>query len=241
MSVTWATGFTAFGVLHAVTLASCAVGIAGLVWLARRERRRGRGRRMDAIIAAAGLTFWSLAQGYYVGVERDWSDSLPLHLCDLAGLLGPLALFTRWRVLRTTLYFWALGLTVWGLLTPTLAHGPDHLRFWLFWVAHSAVVFYAVHDCVVNGYRPFASDWGTACLVSMGYVAVVLPLNLANAGWNYAYVGDAAVGAATPLDMLPAWPWRILWVQGLGAVALAAVWLPWEIVRWRERRKAVGD
>ncbi|MBB6431302.1 YwaF family protein [Algisphaera agarilytica] len=232
MSIELASGFQAFALLHAITVLVCVAGIVGLVRLGQREQRRGRERAFTLKVVVVGLVFWTFMQGYYLLIEQDWADSLPLHVCDLAGLLGPVALLTRQRVLRTTLYFWAMGLTIWGMITPTLTHGPEHIRFWLFWISHAGVIFYAVYDCVVNRYRPFFADWGTVCLVTMGYLAVVLPINLANEGWNYAYIGDVELDAATPLALLPDWPWRILGIQVLGATIFALVWLPWVVLRW---------
>ncbi|MEM9418316.1 MAG: TIGR02206 family membrane protein, partial [Planctomycetota bacterium] len=227
VSIELATGFQAFALLHAITVLLCVAGIVGLVWVGLREQRRGRERAFTLKASLIGLSLWLGMQAYFLLVEQDWTDSLPLHICDLAGLLGPVALLTRQRVLRTTLYFWAFGLTIWGFLTPTLTHGPEHIRFWLFWVSHAAVIFYAAYDCVVNRYRPALVDLGTVCLVTMGYLAVLLPINLANEGWNYAYIGDVELDAATPLAMLPDWPWRILGIQVLGATIFALVWLPW--------------
>ena len=231
-----AEGFRAFSPLHGVTLLiwlliTLAVLKAGLT-----QRRRGRERSAAAVLAAVGAVFWVLQQGYYVVFDQVWAHSLPLHVCDLAGIVGPLALLFPRRLLRTVLYFWALGLTAWGLLTPILNVGPDHLGFWLFWLNHGGVVLFAIYDVVVGRYRPHAVDYGMACLVTMAYLSVILPLNLANEGWNYAYIGNVQVEAKTPLDLLPPWPWRILGIQVLGALMYLGVWLPWEVVRWRHRR-----
>lgn len=236
-----AQGFEAFTLLHLTIVAACAFCIAALVKLGLRAKRHRQERRFTLAIAVVGLAFWLLQQGYYILIDQDWTDSLPLHICDMAGLVGPLALLTRARLLRTTLYFWAFGLTIWGLVTPTLGHGPEHLRFWLFWLSHGAVIFYGVYDCAVGRYRPFFSDWAMACLVTMAYLAVLLPINLANEGWNYGYIGNVTTDARTPLDLLPAWPWRILGIQALGAVILLVIWLPWGLLRWRQRSGSAAD
>ncbi|MEM9914389.1 MAG: TIGR02206 family membrane protein [Planctomycetota bacterium] len=236
MNVALANGFQAFSLLHGLTFFVGVVGIAALVWAGVIARRRGRDLLFTRWIASVGLVFWFAQQSYYVLVEQNWADSLPLHVCDLAGLVGPLALLLRWRTLRTTLHFWALGLTIWGLLTPALTDGPEHLRYWLFWISHCAVIFYAGYDCIVNRYRPFAKDCGMACLITMAYVALLLPFNLANEGWNYAYLGDVQLDAATPLDLLPDWPWRIIGLQAAGVVVLVLVWLPWGVGRKLRRR-----
>ncbi|MEM1107299.1 MAG: TIGR02206 family membrane protein [Planctomycetota bacterium] len=241
MRIALAQGFESFSLLHAVAAMACVAVIVGLVMWGRRTRRRNRERQFTAAIAWLGLAFWVFMQVYFLLLEQDWTDSLPLHVCDLAGLVGPVALLTRWRTMRATLYFWALGLSIWGLVTPTLSYGPEHIRFWLFWISHGLVIFYAVYDCAVNRYRPYARDYGTACLVTLAYLGVILPLNLANEGWNYAYVGNVDAGAATPLDLLPPWPWRILGLQALGAFIMALVWLPWEVSRFLARGPKPSD
>ena len=230
------TGFQAFSVLHGITLIAGLVVVIGLLRWGLAERRHSRECGFTRGVAFAGLVFWLLQQSYCVLIERHWAYSLPLHICDLAGLIGPIALLSGWRPLRSTLYFWAFGLTIWGLLTPELIHGPGHLRFWLFWISHCAVMYYALHDCVVLRYRPFAADLGLVCLITLAYLGLLLPLNLANAGWNYAYIGDVDLGMSSPLDVLPAWPWRILGIQVVGAVIFTLVWLPWAVVRRRGDR-----
>ena len=71
-------------------------------------------------------------------------------------------------------------------------------------------------------------------------MAVVVPINI-GMGWNYGYLGDVETEAWTPLDLLPQWPWRIIGIEVLGALMLAHAWLPWEVVRWRARRKAAAS
>lgn len=217
------------------------VVIAGLIFAVVRvgqsAARRDRSERITRALAFFGLGFWIFQQGYALLWTWEPSSSLPLHVCDLTALLGPIALLTRKRLLRTTVYFWALGLSVWGLITPTLNEGPGQLDFWLFWISHGLVMLYAIYDCAVRGYRPSVGDFGLAYLVTLSYVAVVLPLNVANPGWNYGYLADVGVSVRTPLDFLPRWPWRVLAMEGLGALMLANAWLPWAVAGWRQKRQ----
>ncbi len=142
--------------------------------------------------------------------------------------------------LRTTLYFWAFGLSIWGLLTPVLQQGPGHPTYWLFWINHAGIMAFASYDVVVRGYRPYLGDMGLAFVVSLAYVAVVTPINLAM-GWNYGYVGDFQTQAWTPLDLLPPWPWRILAVEILGGLMLGLAWWPWALGRlWHGEDRGKG-
>lgn len=237
MSATLSQHFTMGSSLHAVTIVVCAVIIFVVIRLGLRAKRRGHARTVTRWVAGLGLFFWLVQQVVAFGFDWKPAHSWPLHICDLAGVLGPIALLTRWRLLRTTVYFWAMGLAVWGVITPTLWKGPDTLTFWLFWINHGGVILFALYDVAIRGYRPTLGDWGLACVVSLAYVAVVVPLNLANPGWNYGYLGDVTVGSKTPLDVLPAWPWRLLAIEVLGALMMLHAWLPWGVIGWLNKRR----
>ncbi|MEM8738194.1 MAG: TIGR02206 family membrane protein [Planctomycetota bacterium] len=244
MTFTIASGFQPFTLFHGFTLLVVAAVIVAVVRFGLAARRRGSDRRITRALGGAGLVFWVVQQGYYVLFEQKWYDSLPLHVCDLAGLLGPLVLLAGPRcprLPRTTLYFWAAGLTIWGLLTPTLRNGPGHITFWLFWINHGGVMLFGAYDCAVNRYRPALKDWGMACLTTLAYVAIIMPFNLGFEQWNYGYMGNVELKAATPLALLPPWPWRILGIQILGAFMLLQAWLPWGILAWRKRRRSAAD
>lgn len=227
-----------FSPLHGVALLACAAAIVAVVRIGLVAKRHGNEQRVALTLAWFGIGFWLLQQAHALTITRDPTSSVPLHVCDLTAILGPIALLTRVRLLRTTVYFWALGLSVWGLITPTLNWGPTTMDFWLFWISHGLVMLYAFYECVVRDYRPTATDFGLALLMTLGYVAIVLPINLAHPGWNYGYLADVPVSVRTPLDFLPPWPWRILAIEALGAFMMAYAWLPWEVVRWRQRRRS---
>ena len=241
MLTTSAQTFQAFSLLHGFVLLVCFAVVVAVVRLGLKAKAKGpeAERTVARVIAAVGLVAWFVQQGYDLGLNTYGGTSVPLHICDLAGIVGPIALLSRRPTLRTVLYFWAFALTIWGLLTPTLGRGPGHLTFWLFWINHGGVMVYASYDCVVRGYRPTLRDVGLICLITMAYVAVVTPLNLAY-GWNYGYLGNAPVSAKTPLDVLPAWPYRILAIEALGAFLFLHVWAPWGILAWRRRQPRVA-
>lgn len=229
--------FTVGSPLHAATVAACAVVIVLVIRIGLRAKRRGDATAVTRWVAGLGLLAWIVQQVVAFGFDWRPAYSWPLHICDLAGVLGPLALLTQARLLRTTVYFWALGLAIWGVITPTLWKGPETLTFWLFWINHGGVILFACYDVAVRGYRPTLADWGMACVVSLAYVAVVVPLNLANPGWNYGYLGNLSLSQKTPLDILPVWPWRLMAIEVLGALMMLHAWLPWGVIQWRERRR----
>jgi hypothetical integral membrane protein (TIGR02206 family) len=180
----------------------------------------------------------SLVAGVWVAMNLWWmwpgnfslGESLPLHVCDLCGILAVVVLARGWRVARTLLYFWGIGLSAWGFITPDLAHGLGSVRFWMFWGNHFIVVVPAIYDVVVGGYRPRWRDWLVGALGSLGYVAVILPMDI-GLGVNYGYVGDSLPGQATIFDLLGDWPMRTVWIVLLVEALLAGMTLPWEVAR----------
>ncbi len=210
----------------ALCIAVCAIG--------RHEHSREHGeRRFGRALAWVCLAGWVVQQGYFITVVHNPQDSLPLHVCDLAALIGPLALLIErpaWSWwLRALLFFWGVGLTTQGLVTPTLEHGPNHPRFYLFWLNHGSVVLLAVYDFVVRGYRPRYAEVWFAIGVTYALAALMIPVNLAlNA--NYVFSGPSTPEAPTVLDALGAWPVRLVWMALIVAAVYHALWAAMRIL-----------
>lgn len=165
-------------------------------------------------LACLVLGVWVVMQGWFLwpGHLR-LHESLPLHVCDIASLVGPMGLLWRWRWARTLVVFWGIGLTTQGFITPVVRSGPGAPMFWLFWANHIAVLLIALDEVVVRGYRPGRRDVAAAIGMSGGYVAAMFALDAAT-GWNYGFVGPDQPGAtATALVLFGPWPWRVLWLS----------------------------
>lgn len=218
-----------FSPQHAITVVACLFAMILFVAWGRRRKREGREpslRRAFAAFIIAWQVFvtirWLLPGNYDVGV------SLPLHVCDLAAWIAPFALLLQTRWLRTMLYFWGFGFSTEAFITPILDHGPGHIHFWLFWGGHTLIVGAALYDVVVCAFRPRFRDFLLATAISFAYAAVVIPLNLA-LDVNYGYLGATTPEAATLLDHLGPWPWRIVWMVLLGELLMLLLWAPWAI------------
>ena len=223
--------FEPFSLTHGVVLACFAALTATLVALRRRWRDAPRGPRLDHFLAAVALMA-SLAVNTWplLPWNFEWRWSLPIHVCDVATLCVPFALATHHRPVRALLYFWGLGLSTQGFVTPDLQDGPARVGFWMFWLAHYSVVGGALYDVAARGYRPTWKDYRTALGVGLAYVTLVLPFDI-HFAVNYGYVGPATPGRPTIVDVLGPWPWRVGVMVALGAAAMALLMLPWEIAR----------
>ena len=172
---------------------------------------------------------------YLLPRNFDWYESLPLHLCDLAAWVAPLALLTQLRWLRSLLYFWGIGLSTQAFFTPVVEGGYGHFTYWLFFVGHLHIVGSAVYDVVVLGYRPRLRDWGVVTLLSLAWIVPVTVFNVLM-DVNYGYTGNTAPGGTTLIDYLGPWPWRIGTIVLGSQVLFAAVFVPWVVVGRRRRR-----
>lgn len=228
----WGETFHQFSVTHAVAVVCCAGVIWAVVRVGRRHRRlnnlaRGVVDGPGELLGVLLIAYWVVLQLWWNFPHRPMRDSwLPLQLCDLAGLVGGLALMTGKRWLNATTYFWAFALSTQAFFTPIIHEGPATARFWLFFESHTAIVGSAVYIVAVRGYRPRWPDVLMGIGMTVAYVAAVLPLDLAF-DWNYGYVGPGKPGAPTLVDRLGPWPWRLAPLAGLGVGAMLLVWMPW--------------
>jgi hypothetical integral membrane protein (TIGR02206 family) len=228
------TVFAPFSALHVVTVAICGLLVLAVVSVGRALRERGGETAFRNGLAIFALCYWF---GYVIAWNHNGLDidgGLPLHLCDFNGLVAPFALLTRSRWLRATLYFWTFTLTLQAFIQPELHEGPALAPFWAFWAGHTIIMSLAVYDLAVLGFRPDWSDVGRVLIVSLGYAAFVLPIDLA-LGVNYGFIGNPPPGKAIPpfIDAMGPWPRRAFIVIALAAVGFVLALLPWRLAAAR--------
>lgn len=225
--------------VHALVL----VGSVALVALAVTIHRGTRAKsvaKADSIRTIAGvaiLLFQIVHNSYWLLFRAggfNMQDSLPLHFCDISGLVAAAALIYPDRRLVTILYFWGVGLSSTAFIIPVVTEGPAYLVFWTFWLSHLIIVGGAVFFVLAEGYRPGVRDLLLALAVTTAYVLLLLALNVA-AGTNYGYVGKES----EPTAFLGQWPFPRLPLLFLGGAMLeTAAWMPFGIMAWQRTRRA---
>ncbi len=122
------------------------------------------------------------------------------------------------RRARTICFFWGLGLSTQGFITPMWNHGVASVEFWLFWVSHAQIAGAAVYCVGVLGYRPTRSDLLLASVGGVLVAGAIFGLNMA-LGTNYSYLGAGQYENRCVVDLLGPWPWRAP-VMVAGAVSI---------------------
>lgn len=228
-SFDWAVEFHAFTPQHAVTIAVFGGSIVVAAILGRRWRGSPRERTLRTAWIWSTIAWQGVALTYYLWpMNFKPYESWPLHLCDLAAWVAPFALLTQRRWLRTLLYFWGIGLSTQAFVTPVVEGGHADIRFWLFFVGHTQIIGSAVYDAVALGYRPRFRDLTLAIAITLLWLAVVTPINIAF-DLNYGYTGRVPPDGATLLNAMGDWPLRIVWLVLAGVVALTLAWVAWPI------------
>jgi len=164
---------------------------------------------------------------------------LPLHLCSVLVWVGALMLVTKNHAIYEFAYFLGISGALQALLTPDLGiYGYPHFRYFQTFLSHGLIVTAAIYMTVVEGYRP---TWKSMLRVGVWmnvYIVVVFFINSA-IGSNYLMI-NAKPATASILDLLPAWPIYILYMEALGLVCFLLLYIPFIIKDWRSPQPAAS-
>ena len=128
--------FVQFGPPHLTAIALTLLVPLALALLARHEhlgRHADRLARIGlAMFLAAGWLGWFGLNAWRHTLHPD--NGLPLNLCDWAEIALIVALLTRGQLAYELGYFWGLGGTLQGVLTPPLYYDFPDLEFIFFFI-----------------------------------------------------------------------------------------------------------
>lgn len=229
--------FVTFGPAHLAFIAGVALFNLGLIWLGRRQdaAARQRVRIFLAVWLVINELSWH-AWKFWIG-EWTVQEMLPLHLCSIFVVVSAYMLVTRSRGAYEYAYFLGIGGALQALLTPDAGvYGLPHFRAFQTLIAHGLIITASVYMTLVEGYRPQFRSIGRVMLGANIYMVVIFFLNQW-LGSNYLFIAHKPATASL-LDLLPAWPWYILYLEVIGLAVCLLLYLPFALKDWLAGRRA---
>ena len=178
-------------------------------------------------INEASYHIWAIANGLW-----NIQEYLPLHVCSvLIWLAGFMLIFKNYTIYEFA-YFMGIGGAIQALMTPDIGiYGFPHFRFFQTFISHGLLVTSAIYLSVVEGMRPTWKSLLKVIIVLNVYMVIIFFVNQL-IGSNYLFVAHKPVGP-TLLDMLPSWPWYLIYVEAIGLVVFLLLYVPFMIKDWR--------
>lgn len=166
--------------------------------------------------------------GWYAMLwARGWlvpGNALPLNLCDWAQGALIVALLTRNQRAYELGYFWGLGGTLQGVITPDVPSGFPDLQFLLFMVDHAGLIAALLYLTWGTRMRPTVSSLPRVILATLFYVAIAGLADYA-LGTNYGFLRGKGDHVSL-LTWLAPWPWYIGELIAIGLVSVAVYYAP---------------
>ncbi|CAN5281438.1 MAG: YwaF family protein [Nocardioides sp.] len=216
--------FEAYTAEHFALIALFVLGAVAVVLIGRSHAgtaREEQFRRGFAVVMLSVNVVGQLMQ--FTPSEWDRETSLPLHLSDLAWMVGVVALWTRSPRWSTVVYLWGLTMSLQGIVTPSLDETFPEPRYFLFWAMHMLTIWAALY--LVAGLRVPPTGYWATLIVTLAWAVAVGTFNQI-ASTNYGYL-DHKPASGSLLDLMGPWPVYL----GVATVILMAIWAllvwPW--------------
>jgi hypothetical integral membrane protein (TIGR02206 family) len=190
------------------------------------EITRSKVRWTLAIILWLAEASWH-AWNYFTG---QWSVKtlLPLNVCSaLIWLTGFMLVFKNQTIYEFA-YFLGIGGAIQYLATPDLGiYGFPHFRYFQTFISHGLLVTCAIYMTIVEGFRPTWRSLLRVFVFTNFYMVIIFFINRW-LGSDYLFL-NAKPATASILDLLPPWPYYILYMEVLGIVTCLLLYLPFFI------------
>ncbi len=228
--------FVLFGPSHLGAIALTLGVPLALALVARHEHLGKSADRATRIglfaLLLGGWVFWfglNAARGE-LSVER----FLPMHLCDWAQVALMVALLTRNPFAYALGYFWGLGGTLQGVLTPTVYYDFPDAAFIAFFIQHGGVIAALLYLTLGTRMRPTLRVLPWVMLASLGYLAAAGLVDWLF-GVNYGFLRQKPAGENL-LTLLAPWPWYIAQLVAIGMVSILIYYLPFALMDGLRKR-----
>jgi hypothetical integral membrane protein (TIGR02206 family) len=158
-----------------------------------------------------------------------------MHLCDWAQVALVVALFTRNQFAYELGYFWGLGGTLQGLITPTIYYDFPDPQFLFFFIQHGGIIAGLLYLTLGARMRPTLQSLPRVVLASLAYLAAAGLVDWL-LGVNYGFLREKPSGQNL-LTILAPWPWYIPQLVGIGMLSIGIYYLPFALADGVKRLK----
>jgi hypothetical integral membrane protein (TIGR02206 family) len=220
--------FELFSIAHIVMLAIF-IGTILLLFIFRRQLRKRSSVVRHTLLFLLLISEGSLNIWYYTSGAWEIKETLPLQLCTISLILSVFMLITRSFKLFEVVYFIGIGGAIQALLTPELAYDFPHYRYFHFFIAHIAIVLSSLYMVLIEGYRPtFKSVFKS--MIVLNIIAFFIFLINLSIDANYMFLA-AKPDTASLLDLLPAYPWYILYLEVIAFFTFVLFYFPFFFIK----------
>ena len=220
--------FQLFGPAHLAALA--VIFLINLWLIVRGSRLRPRARRRWRYGLAAVLLIDEAVLHAWKAGTGQWTlqTMLPLHLCSVLIFLSAIMLIRKGQRIYEFAYLLGIAGATQALLTPDAGpYGFPHFRAFQVMISHGSIVTAAVYMTAVEGFRP---TWASLRRVLVGANLYMIAVGLVNVllDSNYLFIAHKPETASL-MDVLPAWPWYIPFLELIGAGCCLLLYLPFAL------------
>ncbi len=226
--------FVLFGTWHLIALLVIILLNIGMLGFRNSSlKTRTAVRWVMAIILWSDEASWHIWNLYW----GHWSlkTMLPLHICSLLIWLAGFMLIFKIYPIYEFVYFIGIGGALQALLTPDAGiYGFPHYRIFQTMISHGFLLTSGIYMTTVEGFRPtWKSFWRVVIGLNI-YAVIIFPINLL-LGTNFLYI-NSKPSTASLLDMLPPWPYYLIYMEVIGALIFLLLYIPFLIKDRRRNR-----
>ena len=153
---------------------------------------------------------------------------LPLNICSILIWLSGLMLIMGNYQIYEFAYFLGIGGGLQYLMTPDLGiYGFPHFRFFQTFISHGLLITAPIYMTVVEGFRPSWKSLLRVILWTNLYMVIIFLINSA-IGSDYLMI-NAKPATFSLLNLLPPWPYYIIFMELIGIATLLLLYSPFII------------
>lgn len=214
--------------------------ILNIFFILRRNSFNENNRRVIRYTLASILIVNELLWHIWHIMIGQWTiqEMLPFHLCSVLVWSGAYMLIKKDAGIYEFSFLLGIPGALQAILTPDLGiYGFPHFRYFQTFISHGLIITSAIYMTVVEGYRPYPRSIRNIFVYGNIYLLAVSLVNWA-IGSNYLFSAHKPPTASL-LDVLPPWPWYLIFVELIALVCVLLLYTPFLIRDRLASRRAV--